>query len=209
MSFCLAPYPTLNGPFAPLVYKVPDISQGRRRKIKCIFREDRPNVCNECFGRGIQCVDQESAAEVQTAETRQSLRERVAQLESLVRTISRKIDIDEDGSSAGGGGSAGGSSCGASDHDGKEAPNHTADLMGAAPGLEHAPIMTLFNNGLITGQVEAESAPITATLPHRQDPGGRGSTDDKIRQKLLLVLPSNSDIDAIFEESRQWHKIWR
>ena len=155
-------------------------------------------------------MDQESAADTQTAETRQSLRERVAQLESMVRSITRRIDADDDyGGGGGGGGSSSGS--GASDA-GKEAPPHhnIADLVGAAPGLEHAPIMALFNNGLIAGQVEAESAPTTTTLPHRQEAGGRGSSaDDRIRQKLLSVVPSTADIEVIFDESQHWHKIWR
>ncbi|KAH7073053.1 hypothetical protein FB567DRAFT_401680, partial [Paraphoma chrysanthemicola] len=33
----------------------------RRRKIRCIFQPDNPDVCSECFARGSRCVDQEHA----------------------------------------------------------------------------------------------------------------------------------------------------
>ena len=196
-------------PLAVLPLKYPaydrkpsDVEPGRRRKIKCIFHPERPNVCNECFGRGIGCIDQESAADVQTAETRQSLRERVAQLESVVRAISRKIDVDGDNCSHG-------SSSGASDHSKDKAG--ISDLVAAASGLEHAPIMTLFNNGLIAGQVEHESPEPATAAPQRSNTERCGSTaaEEKIRQKLLAVVPSDKDIDLIFRESSQWHKVWR
>ncbi|KAF1949362.1 hypothetical protein CC80DRAFT_376812, partial [Byssothecium circinans] len=33
----------------------------RRRKIRCIFPNDNPDVCSECFARGSRCIDQEHA----------------------------------------------------------------------------------------------------------------------------------------------------
>ncbi|KAH7391784.1 hypothetical protein BKA66DRAFT_391864, partial [Pyrenochaeta sp. MPI-SDFR-AT-0127] len=34
---------------------------GRRRKIRCIYQSDNPDVCSECFARGSRCIDQEHA----------------------------------------------------------------------------------------------------------------------------------------------------
>ena len=68
----------------------------RRRKIKCTFEENRPAVCNECFARGSTCIDQEHgdmqpAASTTSAEQSYSLRERVTQLEGLVREVLNRL----------------------------------------------------------------------------------------------------------------------
>ena len=168
---------------------VADRVAGRRRKIKCIFRDDRPNVCNECFARGIRCVDQESAAESQTIETKQSLRERVANLESLVKTLATKVDGEDNSSS-----------------DRSVSHGHAAvDLAGTSSGLDHAPIMSLFNNSIIDGRAEPEPIEqgIASSLCRRTKP-----EEDKIRQRLLTYVPSNKDIDKIWDECSYWWHVW-
>ena len=164
-------------------------TSGRRRKIKCIFRDDRPNACNECFARGIRCIDQESAAEAQTIETKQSLRERVANLESLMRALAKKVESEE------------GSSSDRSVSHG----NTAADLTGAASGLDHAPIMSLFNNSIIDGRAEPENIDngISSSLSRRTKP-----EEDKIRQKLLTYRPSDRDIEIIWDECSYWWYVW-
>ena len=68
----------------------------RRRKIKCTFEQSRPAICNECFARGSTCIDQEHG-EIQpppsstSAEQSYSLRERVTQLEGLVREVLNRL----------------------------------------------------------------------------------------------------------------------
>jgi len=59
----------------------------RRRKIRCLFSNDNPSVCTECFARGSRCVDQEHAESDVVVDQRKNLRERVARLESLVETL--------------------------------------------------------------------------------------------------------------------------
>lgn len=59
----------------------------RRRKIRCIFSPDNPSICTECFARGSRCVDQEHADSDVIVDHRKNLRERVAQLESLVNSL--------------------------------------------------------------------------------------------------------------------------
>ena len=62
----------------------------RRRKIRCIFSSDNPNVCSECFARGSKCLGQEEAdVDVAALDNRKNLRERVAKLEALVETLSQ------------------------------------------------------------------------------------------------------------------------
>jgi len=63
------------------------ISSGRRRKIRCIFQPDNPDVCSECFARGSRCIDQEHANPEVVVDHRKNLRERVSRLEALVDTL--------------------------------------------------------------------------------------------------------------------------
>lgn len=59
----------------------------RRRKIRCIFPPDNPDVCSECFARGSKCVDQEHASPDVIVDHRKNLRERVSRLEALVDSL--------------------------------------------------------------------------------------------------------------------------
>jgi hypothetical protein len=59
----------------------------RRRKIRCIFQADNPDVCSECFARGSKCIDQEHANPEVVVDHRKNLRERVSRLEALVDTL--------------------------------------------------------------------------------------------------------------------------
>ncbi|CAG5175726.1 uncharacterized protein ALTATR162_LOCUS8185 [Alternaria atra] len=59
----------------------------RRRKIRCIFQPDNPDVCSECFARGSRCIDQEHANPEVIVDHRKNLRERVSRLEALIDTL--------------------------------------------------------------------------------------------------------------------------
>jgi hypothetical protein len=65
----------------------PLIPSGRRRKIRCIYQSDNPDVCSECFARGSRCIDQESANPEIVVDHRKNLRERVSRLEALVDSL--------------------------------------------------------------------------------------------------------------------------
>ena len=84
--------------------------------------------------------------------------------------------------------------------------NTVADLTtGAASGLDHAPIMSLFNNSLIDGRAEPENIDhtISSSLSRRTKP-----EEDKIRQRLLTYVPSDRDIEVIWDECSYWWYVW-
>merc|ERR1712093_346347 len=68
----------------------------RRRKIKCTFEPERTAICNECYARGSTCIDQEHG-DIQTytqsnaEQSTYSLRERVSQLEGLVKQVLHRL----------------------------------------------------------------------------------------------------------------------
>lgn len=67
----------------------------RRRKIKCTFEPGRAAICIGCYARGSTCVDQEygyTPSHTQHPEkSSHSLRERVTQLEDLVKQVLRRM----------------------------------------------------------------------------------------------------------------------
>lgn len=72
---------------------------GRRRKIRCTYITDYPDVCNECRLRGSKCIDQEHNDDDSSVppgaghgEQRYSLRERVAHLENIVQGLTKRLD---------------------------------------------------------------------------------------------------------------------
>lgn len=158
-----------------------------------MFRDDRPHLCNECFARGIQCIDQEAAGDAQPLESRQSLRERVAQLENVVKNILQRVEPDDGASS----------SSEKSTSAVTKAFAH-ADLATAEAVLENAPIMSLFNNSILDSHAEIE----TPGCQSHTD-GKMSVAEDKIRQKLLVYLPSSSDLDIMFEEGSAWWGVWQ
>ena len=167
---------------------VANLKLGRRRKIKCIYQTERNGSCNECFARGVSCVDQESAAEAQTLETRQSLRERVANLESLIKAIAHKVDVEDITPPV-------------KTITKQVIVTTTSDLALSEAGYDRAPIMSLFNNSITTFATVPQSD-LQSIHPEAK------STEGKIRQRLLAHLPSDEDIEAIWAKCSHWWTIW-
>ena len=83
--------------------------------------------------------------------------------------------------------------------------NAIADLAGSGPGLDHAPIMSLFNNSIL----DAEAEPETPDHDSGTSTSKRSTPDEKkIRQKLLAYVPSDRDIDIIWKECSYWWHVW-
>ena len=77
----------------------------RRRKIKCTFEPGSTAVCKECYARGSTCIDQEhgdlqAVNPVAATDQTYSLRERVTQLEGLVKEVLNRLPYGGDGSSS-------------------------------------------------------------------------------------------------------------
>ena len=56
---------------------------GRRRKIKCIYLPNSPQLCAECYARGVDCVTQERT-NPPPPKQRKNVRERVSRLEHML-----------------------------------------------------------------------------------------------------------------------------
>lgn len=66
----------------------------RRRKIKCTFDPPNSAICKECYARGSTCIDQEHGElppPGPSNEQAYSLRERVTELEGMVKDMLNRI----------------------------------------------------------------------------------------------------------------------
>lgn len=179
------------------------ILSGRRRKIRCIFPPDNNSVCTECFARGSRCIDQENAETDVVVDHRKNLRERVARLEALVESL---VDDKSDNRAAEALRSLGGEQYPATPLS-EDAPTDNS----------HAPVMTLFNNAVLSRAESERSGPSQGALPTRamsiinspQNPtlpysstplrdGMNGmntattpakAKNERVRQALMAVLP--------------------
>lgn len=189
----------------------------RRRKIKCTFEPGRTAICNECYARGSTCIDQEHGdlqAYAQTAASEQSsysLRERVTQLEDLVKQVLHKAP------DRGNNGSNGTHSHRYLETDSVDAQAaevlksikqkvvgpHSSTLLEESivlPGgvREYAPALTLFDNAVIA----------------RRDQPQAISRAQYNKSKALVaalnqLLPCPADLDIILEAGKDWWQIWR
>lgn len=180
----------------------------RRRKIKCTFETGRTAICNECYARGSTCIDQEHG-DIQTyaqqtpEQSSYSLRERVTQLEDLVKTVLNRLPEGQTGESP--------------SFDRTQVDAQAAEVLkslktGAAPtspaaeesiylpgGLrDEAPALSLFDNAVITRKV---SAPAISRSQYNKS--------KTVIAALNQLLPSPHDLDIILESSGEWWTIWR
>ena len=181
----------------------------RRRKIKCTFEPGRTAICNECYARGSTCIDQEhgdiQSYTQQTAEqSSYSLRERVTQLEGLVKQVLGRSDgvppgttIDE---------ALTGSQVDAQAAEVLKNLKTTASRTIQAeesdylPGgiRDDAPALTLFDNDVITRK---ESQPAMSRAQYNKS--------KTLIAALTKLLPSPHDLEIILEYSHEWWTIWR
>ncbi|KAK7606993.1 hypothetical protein BKA81DRAFT_408717 [Phyllosticta paracitricarpa] len=201
----------------------------RRRKIRCIYSDDHPGQCTECFARGSKCVDQEHAESDAVVDNRKNLRERVAKLEALVEAL-----LEDKG------------------------PKHAAEALRvlgkdititppSSDGPSHvqgsqkhpAPFLSMFNNdvlrraedrGTITCAIEAQhdcnscqpAEPKNTQVydieftgigapPSNDDTmsEGRKSKARKTRETLLSGLPTGEKLEIALTTNDDWWRLWR
>ncbi|KIW98598.1 uncharacterized protein Z519_00259 [Cladophialophora bantiana CBS 173.52] len=185
----------------------------RRRKIKCNFEPGRPAVCNECYARGSTCIDQEHGdihtyTQSTSEQSSYSLRERVSQLEDLVKQVLNRLP--EKDTSAHGDSSAPESDKSQLDAQAAEVlkslksslrqENASTEESIVLPGglRDDAPALTLFDNAVIERK---ESQPVVSRAQYNKT--------KTLLAALNKLLPSASDLEIILEQSHEWWTIWR
>ncbi len=183
----------------------------RRRKIKCTFEPGRTAVCNECYARGSTCIDQEhgdiqSYAQSTTEQSSYSLRERVTQLEGLVKQVLDRLPENDDSSA----------NQSPRERNGSNTDTQTAAEVlkslrttGVPPPVEEsitlpgglregAPALTLFDNAVLS----RHDIPVEISRSQYNKKKGLVAT-------LNALLPSPHDLDIILDASSDWWTIWR
>jgi len=197
----------------------------RRRKIRCIFNADNPNVCTECFARGSRCVDQEHAENDVIVDHRKNLRERVARLESILDTMleekseTKAVEVLR---------SMGSVSSRVPPTPSSQGSPLNAEVGGVSStevGLEHtnAPVMMLFDNAVLArpqGQQQGQPLNMGNTVVNLDGSANKSSTYEYItrdvsnsqanskanqtRQALLSTLPSYKELMETLRANEQW-----
>ncbi|KAF1987789.1 hypothetical protein K402DRAFT_403455 [Aulographum hederae CBS 113979] len=201
---------------------------GRRRKIRCIFSSDSSTTCTECFARGSRCIDQEHAESDAIVDQRKNLRERVARLESLVDTLL------EDRTDRGAAEAL--SNLGRTPAPFPPTPLSDDTPSGAAVAHSHAPLLSLFNNDILsraenhTGSTttpgairtpaqspnDAQSSfktavggdAIAASIEARIDLAMKAK-NDQTRQALISALPPYDQMMDMLRKNTHWWGIFR
>ncbi|KAJ9629158.1 uncharacterized protein PV06_08906 [Exophiala oligosperma] len=185
----------------------------RRRKIKCNFEPGRPAVCNECYARGSACIDQEhgdihSYTQTSVEQSNYSLRERVSQLEDLVKQVLHRLP--EKGENPSGSQSH-------TDADKSHVDAQAAEVLKSLkssfrqveanveesillPGgvRDGAPALTLFDNAVLERK---DSQPVVSREKYNKNKA--------LLAALHKLLPSPHDLEIILESSHEWWTIWR
>ncbi|KAH8704045.1 putative C6 finger domain protein [Talaromyces proteolyticus] len=185
----------------------------RRRKIRCTFDQDRPNVCNECHSRGSPCIDQElgtldpNVAGVLPGEQPYSLRERVTQLENVVRDILQRMNQTSPSESESPTQQPNISDpCGISCGESTALPINSKTIdapLTEGRDIESAPVLQLLNNNIVSRTetaVRSHDGPTTKNLSEKAD---------AVRNQLLKLVPSCQDLLTIRNGATFWWAAWQ
>ncbi|KAJ5161481.1 hypothetical protein N7492_006873 [Penicillium capsulatum] len=167
----------------------------RRRKIRCTYKPDRPEACNECRLRGSTCIDQEQGPDVVISgqPERYSLRERVTCLEAVVQDLIKRLDDATADNSI------------ATKH--AEAnlmptPVESDKLGPSSDQIGNAPVMQLFDNYHVRRH-EDPSNNDQFTNARDTSPKARAA-----KAELVALLPPLADIFKIMDGSSKFWYIW-
>ncbi|KAL1631977.1 hypothetical protein SLS56_004182 [Neofusicoccum ribis] len=193
----------------------------RRRKIRCIFSDEHPGECTECFARGSRCIDQEHADPESIVDNRKNLRERVAKLEALIESL-----LDDR------------SATGAAEALRKLGadvlpPTPRSDASSGA-NQTSAPVMAMFDNEVLSrgenlqpsvapAQAPAPPVPHAPTAQVYDFPGlqltcecddigipkVKKSKEKRTRDTLLTLLPPKDVLEKAITTNDDWWRVWR
>ena len=182
----------------------------RRRKIKCTFEEGRTAICNECYARGSTCIDQEhgdinSYTQQAVDQSAYSLRERVTQLEGLVKQVLHRVpdgaqqNITDPALERSQLDAQAAEVLKSLKTNGPRDPSPGEESMYLPGGQrDEAPAMTLFDNAVIQRK---ESQPTVSRAQYNKQ--------KTLISALSQMLPSPHDLEIILESSHEWWTIWR
>ena len=187
------------------------VTLGRRRKKSCIPHPANPSICTECFVRGAVCREQE-AAKAPTKpykDTNQNLQRRVTELENTLQSIAKSLGSTQKTAQP-----EQSSSTVLKQLRSDILPLTPALSAATAPdsGLDNAPVLSLFNNAILSRRQDDETA-ITmsargAPRAIEEDPAA-ASKNEKIRQTLLSLFPSQQRLEAILDATYPWWASWQ
>ena len=184
---------------------------GRRRKKSCIPHPADPNICTECYARGAVCREQEPSKVSITPpqDSRQSLQQRVAELENALQSITRTLGNTE-------------STVQPEQSATKVLTQLRSEILlptpasSAAPspenGLDNAPIFSLFNNAILSRRQDDGSSiatPSSAAQPAFESDPAAASKMEGIRQTLLSLFPPQQRLEAILDAAYPWWASWQ
>ena len=170
-----------------------------------------PNTCTECFARGSTCRAQQPIAtsDQSARESRQNLQRRVAELESALLSISRKLDMTDSATQP--------EQTATKDHHQLQpdsSPPTPASLVASSPDnrLDNAPVMSLFDNAILSRRQDDNSLSITTAgtaPPSASVKSARDVNLEKARQTLLSFFPSQARLEAILGAANLWWPSWQ
>ncbi|KAH6612444.1 hypothetical protein C7974DRAFT_77901 [Boeremia exigua] len=211
----------------------------RRRKIRCIFQSDNPDVCSECFARGSRCVDQENANPEVIVDHRKNLRERVSRLEALVDSLLEDKTVKSESPSQSQAETTSPRNVYTKDPFpptplSSEASSNILRESQRVPSVSarhHIPILSVLEDALNDAEekIKARMGP-----QHKRFPASESGTDDRytvvnkhpddltsaevpalsakrerVKQGLLAMLPSYDQLTKILNSNSEWWLTWR
>ena len=190
----------------------------RRRKIRCTFEPGNTAVCKGCFARGSACIDQEhgdlqSVSSASASDQACSLRERVTQLEGLVKEVLGRLPDGGDRRSSVSSSAAADTQTGNGQ---SQKRIHQADLLSAAEVLKSlrntSVVPPAETSLLLTGGLREDAPALSlfdnAVLKRKDEPPqisrDRHNKDRALTQALRALLPGPRDLDIILGVFENW-----
>lgn len=194
----------------------------RRRKVRCIYREDE-SACEACLAHEADCVAQQAKGHDVLSDEVETLKRRLRELEAIVRKLPPNATPSPRS------GFAGDDTSIMREQDARgdlsytttlaHSPATTPSTMGGwpvlaakrggvelsstEPAVEDSPLMLLFKGASL---LDGEKAPVsTAPLPL---PISATPSVIQHRDRLASLLPSTQDLDAILEDTEKYWPIW-
>ncbi|KAJ5713427.1 uncharacterized protein N7483_010608 [Penicillium malachiteum] len=160
----------------------------KHRKVRCHYVSGGDSSCRECLARGTVCRSQDFPEPENLRESdRTSLNDRLGRVESLLERVLRRLDTLDDKREPP-----------VSPPTGTVDSSNPSSSTAITPANENAPVLSLFNNGVL-GFQRPDASPPNITL--------YGTTNrewEKLRHELLALLPSSSTLKRLEANGCWW-----